>query len=294
MTDAVKGIAGGDRASSTWRPSRLGRGPALVRVQVAPRHGVELMESIVSPTSRRRWSSACSRPASPPARTSSTSCRSAWRRRRRGRRPTRGRTRRWTAYDALAEPAHGRELLRRIDAQQTIETEEGEFSFKRVELSGARRRRGGAADRRGAVELVARVRRRAGDEGLPQAGGRAQPRARAAPASSPRAVPEHRPALRLVRVRRALARHHAGRRPAVLPRWRRRLGAGAGGDRHRSGAFLPESAAWARSRAAAQRAGLRRQRPRLLPGGAQRRGDVAAHRDSRRGHRARLRAPARR
>jgi maltokinase len=41
-------------------------------------------------------------------------------------------TRSWAVYDALADPVHGRELLRRIDAQQAIDTEEGQFSFKRV------------------------------------------------------------------------------------------------------------------------------------------------------------------
>jgi maltokinase len=42
-------------------------------------------------------------------------------------------TRSWAVYDALTNPAHGRELLRRIDSQETIETEEGSFGFKRVE-----------------------------------------------------------------------------------------------------------------------------------------------------------------
>jgi maltokinase len=38
----------------------------------------------------------------------------------------------WTAYDALTHPEHGRELLRRIDAGEAIETEQGRFSFERA------------------------------------------------------------------------------------------------------------------------------------------------------------------
>ncbi len=38
----------------------------------------------------------------------------------------------WTVYDALAEPIHARELLRRIDVTGEIETPDGRFSFHRV------------------------------------------------------------------------------------------------------------------------------------------------------------------
>ena len=38
----------------------------------------------------------------------------------------------WTIYDALADPVHGRELLARVDAEDTIETDEGRFAFQRA------------------------------------------------------------------------------------------------------------------------------------------------------------------
>jgi maltokinase len=38
----------------------------------------------------------------------------------------------WTLYDALSDPEQGRELLRQIDAQSEITTEEGVFSFHRA------------------------------------------------------------------------------------------------------------------------------------------------------------------
>jgi len=38
----------------------------------------------------------------------------------------------WVVYDALADPAHGRELLARIDAEALIETEHGRFCFQRA------------------------------------------------------------------------------------------------------------------------------------------------------------------
>jgi trehalose synthase-fused probable maltokinase len=36
----------------------------------------------------------------------------------------------WTIYDGLADPAHGRELLRRVDEEDLIETDEGRFAFQ--------------------------------------------------------------------------------------------------------------------------------------------------------------------
>ena len=65
------------------------------------------------------------------------------------------------------------------------------------------RRRRGAADRRRAVELVDRVRRRAGHEGVPAARAGREPGARAAALPHRARLPEHRAAGRLVRVRRA-------------------------------------------------------------------------------------------
>ena len=121
-------------------------------------------------------------------------------------------TRSWAVYDALANPAHGRELLRRIDAQETIETEDGSFSFKRVD--GVRESPAADVDVRPigveqsnsslvfGDELVMKVFR--------QARGRAQPGARAAALPHRARVPQHRTALRLVRVRRPLARHTLG------------------------------------------------------------------------------------
>jgi maltokinase len=40
------------------------------------------------------------------------------------------------AYDALADPVHARELLRRIEEGGDLPTEEGQFSFRRVEDAG--------------------------------------------------------------------------------------------------------------------------------------------------------------
>jgi maltokinase len=41
--------------------------------------------------------------------------------------------REWAVYDALPVPQHARELLRRIEVSETIETEEGRFSFQRTD-----------------------------------------------------------------------------------------------------------------------------------------------------------------
>jgi maltokinase len=45
-------------------------------------------------------------------------------------------TKDWTAVDAVADPELVRQLLRQIDAEQTLEGESGTFRFQRVELSG--------------------------------------------------------------------------------------------------------------------------------------------------------------
>ena len=42
----------------------------------------------------------------------------------------------WTAVDAVADPELVRELLRQIDAERTIDGDDGCFRFQRVELSG--------------------------------------------------------------------------------------------------------------------------------------------------------------
>ncbi len=88
-----------------------------------------------------------------------------------------------------------------------------------------------ARDGRGAVELVAGDRRSARAQGVPQARAGDQPGARDAALPHRPPVPEHRPAARLVRVRRAGAGRHARRGPAVPARRHRRVGAGPGAHR---------------------------------------------------------------
>ena len=69
----------------------------------------------------------------------------------------------WTVYDALADPAHGRELLHRMRADAEVHGRaraRSRFRWAasaRAELGGDGRR---APGRRRAVELVDRVRRR--------------------------------------------------------------------------------------------------------------------------------------
>jgi maltokinase len=53
-----------------------------------------------------------------------------------GERPVVSATEDWTAVDAVADPELLRELLRQIDAEQTLEGAAGTFRFRRVELSG--------------------------------------------------------------------------------------------------------------------------------------------------------------
>jgi maltokinase len=42
----------------------------------------------------------------------------------------------WTAVDTVADPELSRELLRQIDSERTLESDDGVFSFHRVELTG--------------------------------------------------------------------------------------------------------------------------------------------------------------
>jgi maltokinase len=53
-----------------------------------------------------------------------------------GDRPAVASTDDWTAVDSVADPELARELLRQIDAETTLDGEEGCFRFKRVELTG--------------------------------------------------------------------------------------------------------------------------------------------------------------
>jgi maltokinase len=43
----------------------------------------------------------------------------------------------WTVYDALADPAHGRELLHRMRSNTDVQIEQGEFIFRWAESAGA-------------------------------------------------------------------------------------------------------------------------------------------------------------
>ena len=148
-----------------------------------------------------------SRRASPPARTSSTSCR--WRWRRAGRVDTAARDRpdatSGPSYDALADPCGGSELLRRIETgRRDRDRPRARSRFRRRDgLADAQPRTPTArADGRRAVQLLDRVRRRARAEGVPQARAGHQPRARDAALPDRARVPEHRAAPGLVRVRR--------------------------------------------------------------------------------------------
>ena len=201
----------------------------------------------------------------------------------------------WTVYDALADPAAGRELLHRMRRSSEETVEEGTLRFSLGRVGGRRARRDGrrAAGRRRAVELVGGVRRGADPEGVPARRAGREPGARAAALPVRARVPQHRAARRLVRVRGPLHRRHAGD-PAGVPGGRpRRLGARAGGDRVRP-RRLPRPPARARrgdrraahgARLGQQQAGLRA-RP-AEPGGA-----VAADRRRRRADRADLPRPA--
>ena len=88
----------------------------------------------------------------------------------------------WTVYDALADPAHGRELLHRMRQGDRVPVEDGALRFhwaaERVRRRGRQRR--GAPDRRRAVELLGRVRRVADPQGVPARRAGREPRARAA------------------------------------------------------------------------------------------------------------------
>ena len=182
--------------------------------------GIEIVESVVAAARTRCCCWRSSRRASRPARTSSTSCR--WRSAPRATRPTataplapsRSRESR-TATCTTRSPTPRRrvELLRRIAAGDEIETDEGRFSFQRVDgVVDAAGDGAGPPDGRRAVELVGRVRRPARAQGVPQARARHQPRARDAALPHRPRVRAHRAAPGLVRLRRPGARRDARRR----------------------------------------------------------------------------------
>ncbi len=214
----------------------MGSAAALVRVQVA----LDQPASTSSRASRCATSRSCcwrsSRPASPPAPTSSTSFRSRSGRRAtylaasRSRTPTAGRcTTRWPS------PEQAHELLRRIVTTDEIETEDGRFGFHAFDESViALESAPGPAHGRRAVELLDRVRRADRSQGVPQARARRQPGARGPALPHLSRLPEHRAAVRLVRLRGAGVRGDARRGPGVPARRRRRLGARPGRDRDRA------------------------------------------------------------
>ena len=100
----------------------------------------------------------------------------------------------WTVYDALADPAAGRELLHRMRSGAERDRRGGHAALPLGGVGGRRAGRDGrrAAGRRRAVELVDRVRRRADPEGVPACRAGREPRARAAALPVRARVPEHR------------------------------------------------------------------------------------------------------
>ena len=141
----------------------------------------------------------------------------------------------WVAVDAVADPELARELLRAIDADRTIETEEGCARFCRVG-SGAPLRHDDSVRPMGveqsnssivfADETVLKVFRRL-EPGT-------NPELEMLRFLTAREFAYDRAAPGLLRVREPRAARDARRRPALLSRRRRRLDAGAGSDRHRS------------------------------------------------------------
>ena len=156
------------------------------------------------------------------------------------------------------------------------------------------RARGRTLGRRRAVQHVDRLRRRAHPQGLSPPRARDQPRAGDAPLPHRARVREHRRAGRLVRVLRRAARRDTRNPPGVRAQRARRLGARAGRalDRARAlrGAVAPARRG---DRRDAHGACVRSERPCFRARDAERRGARPAHRDRRRGDRARLPRAAR-
>ena len=196
LVPAGRGRRGGDRMSEpvqspTQRASpsarrrgaaRVGRAAALVRVEVASRRPgsrssrrVTLRDDppLVLALVQTRFATGTPRALPAAARVRGRAATALRPRRDRGHR------RAGPCYDALADPELARELLRRIDAEDEIETDDGRFSFHRVRRSG--RLTADAPVRAMGVEqsntsIVFDDATRA--EGVPQARGRDQPRAR--------------------------------------------------------------------------------------------------------------------
>jgi hypothetical protein len=191
----------------------------------------------------------------------------------------------WSVYDALADPDQALELLRRIDASEDLESNEGCLRFRRADgpvavPEDADVRPVGVEQSNSSLvfggELVLKVFRRL------------------EPGINPELELLRFLTARLVRVRRTLVRRHPRGGAGVPPRRTGRMGARPERDRGRSRG-LPRAAwePWDGDRGDALGARLRRQRPGLQPGGAERRGPGPAHGDDRRGRGASVRAPAR-
>ena len=202
----------------------------------------------------------------------------------------------WTIYDALADPATGRELLHRMRSGSRGDRRGGHAALPLGRLGGRRagRDRRRAAGRRRAVQLLDRLRRGADPEGLPARGAGREPRARAAALPVRARVPEHR--RRWPAGTSSRAASSTRRWGSCRSTWRAR--ATAGSWRSRRSARIPDGLPGAPARArrgdrrAAHRAGLGQRQPRLRARRAVAGGAVAADRRRRRADRADLPRPA--
>ena len=166
-----------------------------------------------------------------------------------------------------------RELLHRDarDAEVAARGRRCAFHWATGGARAAARRR--AADRRRAVQLVDRVRRRADPQGVPAPRAGRQPRARDAALPDRARVPEHRPLAGWYEYEGGLMDATLGVVQEYLAGRARRLGAGARRARLDPEALLDAPARARRGhRRDAHRAGLRRHRPGVRARGAERRG----------------------
>ena len=295
MTDmpAARPLDERDAAASGSSPSAGSRSKAreVAHIESSRRVAAARRSRRCSPW---RWS----RRASRRARTRPTRCRSAcgpadegWDER------VIGEADGWTVYDALADPAHGRELLHRMRARLGGDRRR---TARCASAGRSRRRRAGrhgrrAAGRRRAVELLDRVRRRADPEGVPARRAGRQPRARAA------ALPVRARASRTSRRWPAGTSTRAALIDATLGILQEYLAGARDGWELALDELASDPAALldrlralgARHRRDAHRARLRRRPTRLRARRAVDGGAVAAHRRRRRADRADLPGPAR-
>ncbi len=206
------------------------------------------------------------------------------------------RTAEWVVVDAVADPELGRELLRAIDDERTIETDEGCARFVRVGAGGPLRhdaavRPMGVEQSNSSIvfadETVLKVFRHLEPGINPEL-------------EMLRFLTEHgfesiAPLQGYYEYESRSLHGDARRRAAVHGRRGRRLGAGARSDRHRPGR-VPDLARGAGRghRRAAQRARVRQRGSGVRARGAEPGGAGAAGGDARRGHRPGVPAAARR